>query len=95
MFEQLKQKPANGIPPTYVAIHHGIGGWNSAVWGWEPDDGVEGGGYYQPLTSGNTNTIGGGSREEAVQEAMFWAQAEELPLWLQETPANTPESIKE
>jgi hypothetical protein len=42
------------------------------------------GGFYQPLNSGTTNTLGTGTREEAVEEATGWAQSDELPLWIPE-----------
>ena len=75
----LDKKPEGGTPRVFVTIHHGCGGWNSAVWGWEPDGD---GGFYQPLTSGVTNTLGRGTREEAVREATSWARSDELPLWI-------------
>ena len=75
----LDKKPEGGTPRVFVTIHHGCGGWNSAVWGWEPDGN---GGFYQPLTSGVTNTLGRGTREEAVREATSWARSDELPLWI-------------
>ena len=81
---RLKERPTGGIPGVYVSIHHGCGGWNSAVWGWEADPDMPSGGYYQPLNSGVTNTLGRGTREEAVAEATSWAEAEGLPLWIPE-----------
>lgn len=83
-YRRLKERPAGGVPRVYVTIHHGCGGWNSAVWGWEADPEVTGAGFYQPLTSGVTNTLGRGTREEAVAEAESWAEAEGLPLWIPE-----------
>ena len=83
-YRRLKERPTGGIPGVYVSIHHGCGGWNSAVWGWEADPDMPSGGYYQPLNSGVTNTLGRGTREEAVAEATSWAEAEGLPLWIPE-----------
>lgn len=85
-YRRLKERPTGGIPGVYVSIHHGCGGWNSAVWGWEADPEMTGAGFYQPLNSGVTNTLGRGTREEAVAEATSWAEAEGLPLWIPEGP---------
>lgn len=80
----MKGPPRRGNPPVYVTIHHGVGGWNSSVWGWESDPDMPSGGFYQPLNSGVTNTIGTGTRDEAVREATSWARSEDLPLWIPE-----------
>ena len=78
----LEEAPANGNPPLFVTIHEGIGGWNSSVWGWNDELG-EDAGFYEPHSSGNTNTsLGTGKKEDAIAEAKAWAIAEELPLYL-------------
>jgi hypothetical protein len=89
MFEILTSAPRNGTPPVYVTIIQGIGGWNSAVFGWSLlDDGHKmkdgSDGFYEPLNTGFTNTsLGTRKREDAVKEARMWAQIEEdLPLWI-------------
>lgn len=83
-YRRLSEPPANGDPKVYATIHHGVGGWNSSVWGWEADPDMPSGGFYEPLNSGTTNTLGRGTREEAVAEATSWAEAEGLPLWIPE-----------
>lgn len=88
MFKILKNPPKRGFPRVFVTIHHGIGGWNSSIWGWTKlDDGelmADGArGFYEPLDSGFTNTsLGSGTRKDAIREAKSWAQDEDLPLYI-------------
>ncbi len=79
--EELKTAPAAGVPRAYVTIIRGIGGWNSVVMSWAGDDP---GGFpgYEPLTTGFTNTVGRGTREEAVAEAKSWAADEGIPVYI-------------
>ena len=48
--EMLKTTPRDGVPPVYVTIFEGIGGWNSGIFRWNEDDG--GFGYYEPENTG-------------------------------------------
>ena len=91
--ERLTEAPRNGSPSHFVTIHEGIGGWNSAVWGWtdmseeDPEFRMNDGstGFYEPIQTGFTNTsMGDGQRNSAISEAESWAEAEELPLYIPE-----------
>ena len=93
MYEQLTKAPAHGIPPVYVTIHEGIGGWNSSVWGWTVAEHIS---FYEPLQSGFTNTsLGTGERDAAIREARAWAIDEDLPLWLPEMVKEHNEKLKQ
>lgn len=76
----LTQKPTNGNPQVYITIFEGAGGWNCGVFKWVYDDF---GGFYEPQVTGLNNTsLGDGSRDGAIKEAMNWAVNEDLPLWV-------------
>lgn len=78
--EMLKTAPRDGVPPVYVTIFQGIGGWNSGVFRWNEEDRF---GYYEPENTGFTNTsLGDGFRESAIREAKGWAESDELPCWI-------------
>ncbi|MCK9435210.1 MAG: hypothetical protein M0R32_10445 [Candidatus Cloacimonetes bacterium] len=78
--EMLKTAPRDGVPPVYVTIFEGIGGWNSGIFRWNEEDRF---GYYEPENTGFTNTsLGDGLRESAIREAKGWAESDELPCWI-------------
>jgi len=82
MVERLKEHPRNGDPFMFITIHEGIGGWNSGVWRWAGDD-VDGFPGYEPEQTGSTNTsLGTGLREDAILEALSWAESDELPVYI-------------
>ena len=81
-FEILKNAPRDGVPPVYITIFEGIGGWNSGLFAWNFEGDF---GFYEPQITGFNNTsLGTGLREEAIKEAISWAKSEELPCWIPE-----------
>jgi hypothetical protein len=80
MFTKLKEKP--GTPDmlrddgAYVTIYQPVGGWNSVLNVWNDE------GFWEPWQTGVSNTLGRGTREEAIAEAKSWAECEELPLYI-------------
>jgi len=62
--------PSNGDPYSYVTIIQGIGGWNSCLMSWDVECGC-----YTPWQTGVTNTLGHGTKEEAIAEAKHWADS--------------------
>lgn len=79
---RLKEIPRDGLPPIYITVFQGIGGWNSGIFEWNCDGDF---GFYEPQITGFNNTsLGNGSRKDAVREAISWAKAEELPYWIPE-----------
>lgn len=79
---KLEKAPQNGLPPVYVTVFEGIGGWNSVIFEWNCEGDF---GFYEPQNTGFNNTsIGTGLREGAVREAIDWAKSEELPYWIPE-----------
>jgi len=67
--------------PSFIGIIHGCGGWNSCCFTWEQFDSKHGG--YTPVQTGFNNTsLGTGTVEGAIEEAVNWAENEEMPIRL-------------
>ena len=78
---KLEKPPVFGIPPVYATIIDGSGGWNSAIFVWNCDGEF---GFYEPQNTGFNNTLGTGARNDAITEAINWANSEGIPYWIPE-----------
>ncbi len=62
------------LPPksSFITTYQSIGGWKAVHMWWNPDMG----GFYEPY---NTGMGGYADEKQAIAEAKFWAEADELP----------------
>jgi hypothetical protein len=56
---------------SYITVYKSIGGWKAVLLWWNP----EMGGFYEPMQTG---LCGYETREEAIEEGKYWAEAEDV-----------------
>lgn len=77
VYDQIHHMIARAEHPTYMAVYHPIGGWQTMIMCWQRDSVMDDGGFYEPWTTG-MGPYGHTKKgyEMACREAKSWAEDE-------------------
>jgi hypothetical protein len=80
-FIVLTKSPTPADCASFITVYKPIAGWKAVQYWWNPDLG----GFWEPWQTGFCAFA---TKEEAVEDATFWAEAEELPLYISSADTN-------
>ena len=61
-------------PQAFISVYKPIAGWKAIHYWWNP----EMGGFWEPWQTG---MCAWETKEQAIEDAILWAEAEELPFY--------------
>lgn len=72
----LSASPEHTECKSFVTVYKPIAGWKAVQYWWNPDMG----GFWEPWQTGS---FAYATKEEAVEDALCWAEAEEIPFYVE------------
>ena len=82
-FKILTSSPSSKDHKSFITVYKPIAGWKAVQYWWNEDP--ELGGFWEPWQTGFCAFA---TKEEAIEDAKFWAECEELPFYLSPTDTN-------
>lgn len=87
-FQILPSQPDPKEHPSFITVYHPIAGWKAVQYWWNPDMD----GFWEPW---QTAPYAFRSEEQAVEDALIWAECEELPFYYPGYKQKAPEHMSE
>ena len=82
-YQILTSSPSSKEHRSFITVYKPIAGWKAVQYWWNEDP--ELGGFWEPWQTG---ICAFATKEEAIEDAKFWAEDEELPFYLSPTDTN-------
>jgi hypothetical protein len=89
-FIVLTKSPTPADCASFITVYKPIAGWKAVQYWWNPDPDL--GGFWEPWQTG---ICAFNTEQSAIDDALFWAEMEDLPFYYASYRQKAPEHMSE